>query len=218
MDSDQVQLTLASGSPRRRELLRGAGVEVQVVPVEVDETPGDREPPHELAARLAAEKARAAERASQQTLILGADTVVVHRGQILGKPANRQEAADMLSDLRAGQHEVLTGLALLDRAAGRIVQDVVLSRVPMRDYGTGEIAEYISGGSPLDKAGGYGIQDADFQPVDLDLFEDCFTNVMGLPLCCLELLYRQIGAHTPADFVGACFSFHPHNLPWSRHE
>lgn len=219
MEPSEGPLTLASGSPRRRDLLRGAGVNVQVLPVQVDETPGKGEPPRRLAARLAAEKVRAAaERAPRRAIILGADTVVVHRGQILGKPANRKEAADMLSDLRASQHEVLTGLALLDPEAGKLTQDVVLSRVPMRDYGMDEIAEYISGGGPLDKAGGYGIQDDEFQPVARELFTDCFTNVMGLPLCHLELLYGQIAVRPPVDFVSACFAFQPHRLPWRRNE
>lgn len=212
-------ITLASGSPRRRDLLRRAGLEVQILPVEVDETPRANEAPEMVAARLAEEKARAA--ASQmpgEGLVIAADTIVVHRGEILGKPANAEQAAEMLLDLKASDHEVITGLALLDEKRGRIAVEVVTSQVPMRDYSMDEVAEYIAGGSPLDKAGAYGIQDDGFRPVAEELFEDCFTNVMGLPLCRLEKLFQDLELESPADFVETCFSYGRHKLSRDRDE
>lgn len=208
-------LLLASGSPRRRELLSGAGVEIVVKPVELDETPHAIERPEHLAKRLAEEKARSAwARATEPGLVLGADTIVVADGEILGKPANRDQAISMLSGLRAGQHQVITGVALLDMSQGRIAADVEISHVPMRDYSEVEIAKYVDGGSPLDKAGAYGIQDAGFQPVAKERFQDCYTNVMGLPLCRLEKLFHDLGLHCPVDLVAACFSFGRHRLTW----
>lgn len=213
------EITLASGSPRRRDLLRQAGLEVQIMPVEVDETPRSNEAPDRLAARLADEKARAAARQMPDGgLVIAADTIVVHRGEILGKPADAEQAAEMLMDLKASQHEVMTGLALLDEIRGRIAVEVVVSRVPMRDYTMDEVAEYIAGGSPLDKAGAYGIQDDGFQPVAEVLFEDCFTNVMGLPLCRLEKLFRDLELESPAEFVETCFLYGRHDLTWGGDE
>lgn len=210
-------LVLASGSPRRHDLLIGAGVDVQIMPVEIDETPRPNEPPDKLAVRLAEEKAREAGRtAPGQALVIGADTIVVHRGKILGKPVDPEQAAEMLMDLKANQHEVMTGLALLDEKRGRIVAEVMTSRVRMRDYTREEVAGYIASGSPLDKAGAYGIQDEGFQPVVRELFEDCFTNVMGLPLCRLQKLFQDLELESPADFVGACFTYGQHQLSWKR--
>jgi MAF protein len=113
-------------------------------------------------------------------VVLGADTVVVLDGEILGKPADDAEARAMLAALRGRPHRVLTGVALA--VAGEVAWcGVVETTVWMRAYGADEVGRYVRSGRPLDKAGAYGIQDADFRPVDR--VEGCFANVVGLPLC-----------------------------------
>ena len=117
---------------------------------------------------------------ARDPVVLGADTVVVLDGAILGKPADEAEARAMLAALRARDHRVLTGVALA--VAGEVAwSGLVETRVSMRAYGADEVERYVRSGRPLDKAGGYGIQDADFRPVDR--IEGCFANVVGLPLC-----------------------------------
>ena len=115
-----------------------------------------------------------------QPVVLGADTVVVLDGAILGKPADDAEATAMLAALRGRSHRVLTGVALA--VAGEIAwSGVVETTVWMRQYGADEVERYVRSGSPLDKAGAYGIQDTDFRPVER--IDGCLTNVVGLPLC-----------------------------------
>ena len=119
-------------------------------------------------------------REANDLIVLAADTVVVLNGAILGKPGDDSEAKAMLTSLRGRVHRVLTGVALA--ALGEIVwSSVVTTTVWMREYGDDELERYIRSGSPLDKAGAYGIQDANFRPVER--IEGCLANVVGLPLC-----------------------------------
>ena len=185
---------LASSSPRRRELMSLAGVEIVLGPVEIEEAAHPEEGPRALVTRLARTKLERAVRASSAgDVALAADTVVADGDQILGKPADREAAIEMLLRLAGRWHQVLTSLAVHDRRSQRTVQSVAVSSVRMREYARGEIEAYVDSGSPFDKAGGYGIQDEGLNPVDLDAFGDCFTNVMGLPLCALSQLLREMG-------------------------
>lgn len=207
-------LLLASGSPRRRSLLEAAGVVPLVKPVDLDESVYDHESGSEMVRRLALEKVRsAADRFDQGRIVVAADTTVVHRGRILLKPESREQAVHMLLGLQEGQHEVLTALALIERSTGRELVRLTRSQLEMREYSRAEVVEYVAGGSPLDKAGAYGIQDDGFDPVNLDAFEDCFTNVMGLPLCTLSQMLEELGWATEQDLVQACFEYQPHRLP-----
>ena len=208
------EILLASGSPRRRDLLQSAGLAPVVKPVDLDESVYEGESGSAMVRRLALEKARsAADRYEEGKVVLAADTTVVHQGRILLKPESREEAVQMLLSLQEGQHEVLTALALIERGSGRELVRLTRSQLEMRDYTRTEVEEYVAGGSPLDKAGAYGIQDEGFDPVNLDEFEDCFTNVMGLPLCTLSLMLEELGWATEQDLVQACFDHRPHRLP-----
>ena len=125
-------------------------------------------------------------------VVLGADTVVVSDGVILGKPADDAEATAMLAALRGRPHRVLTGVALA--VAGEIAwTGVVETTVRMRAYGADEVDRYVRSGRPLDKAGAYGIQDADFRPVER--IEGCFANVVGLPLCEVRRALTALDPH-----------------------
>ena len=202
-------LTLASASPRRQELLRLTGWEITSRPGEVDERPEPGESPEPLTQRLAINKARAV----GGELVLGADTVVVLENEMLGKPAGQAEAEAMLRALRGRTHRVISSIALVDGAGRTVALDTCVSEVPMREYDEAEIEQYLRSGSPLDKAGGYGIQDGDFNPVNMDQMHDCFANVMGLPLCHLLRNLRKLGYEPPADVPGACQAHTSYNCP-----
>jgi len=196
-----MTLILASNSPRRKQLLALLGRQFQVMPADVDEKTIPGEPPSEYVRRLAEQKARAvAGLAGKQALILAADTTVVDRGEILGKPADAQQAQEMLGQLRGRTHQVFTALALLSGDQLRV--DCCASDVPMRNYSAQEIQAYIASGDPMDKAGAYAIQHAGFNPVTA--LEGCYANVVGLPLCHLARNLQAFGIQTDPELPQAC--------------
>ncbi len=183
-----MKLVLASGSPRRSEILRLLDIEHEIRPSSVHEElrPGD--PPAAQARRLAAEKASATT-AGERELILAADTLVVLGGEILGKPADADDAVRMLMRLQGRPHEVYTGLAV--RAGRRIEVDVAATRVWFRPLDASECEEYVATGEPLDKAGAYGIQGLGAALVQR--IEGEYFNVMGLPVQLLLSLLARFG-------------------------
>ena len=187
-------LVLASRSPRRRELLAEAGVAFTVAPADIDESATEALEPAEHAMGLAAAKAAAL--ADGEHTVLGADTVVVLDGEILGKPADAAAARDRLGKLSGRAHEVVTGLALAGPTGGR-ARGHRTTRVRFRDLEPAEIERSIALGTPFDKAGGYGIQDEQLAPVAA--FEGCRANVLGLPLCLLEGLLGELGIGVRLD-------------------
>jgi len=196
-----MPMLLASGSPRRRELIALMGLPVEACAVEADESPRPGENGRDLTRRLARQKAEAVGQAPG-VLVLAADTCVVDGGELLGKPRHAAEARAMLERLRGRQHTVVTSIAV--RAPdGRLLVDTCESRVPMRPYSDQAIQSYLDSGSPFDKAGGYGIQDG-FEPVEMSAFSDCFANVMGLPLCHATRTLRRLGAEPASDVPAAC--------------
>lgn len=203
-DEDHVRIGLASASPRRRELLSLTGWPVTVLAAGVDEAMLPGEAPEEMALRLALSKARAATALDGMMVRLGADTVVVDGDDVLGKPSNVAEAVEMLERLRAGTHRVLSALVFVDAARGIEAAELCATVVPMRNYSPEQVAGYVASGSPLDKAGAYGIQDDGFQPVAVERLNGCFANVMGLPLCHLVRAMRHLGHRPPVDVPAAC--------------
>jgi MAF protein len=196
---------LASGSPRRRELLALTWWTADVRPAQADERPLPREDAAETAQRLSRVKAQSvAGQSPGGSLVLAADTVVVLDGALLGKPADASEARAMLETLRGRAHEVITGLTLLVAGDSWEVHDACRTRVPMRDYTDSEADAYVRSGAALDKAGAYGIQDRGFEPVDMNRMSGCFANVMGLPLCHLVRLMRGRGIKAANDVPAAC--------------
>lgn len=169
-------LILASGSPRRRQLLEQLGLGFEVRPSGVGEQLLVGEGPAEAAERLARLKAeRVAEAGS---LALGCDTLVAHRGAVLGKPGSADDAAAMLERLSGEEHTVYTGIALA--APDRLESAVEATRVWFRHLTASECAEYAATGEPLDKAGAYGVQG--FGAAIVDRIEGDYFNVMGLPV------------------------------------
>jgi MAF protein len=197
------RLLLASNSPRRRQLLALGGWMFDVLVSNSDESILPDEAPEAYVRRLAEVKARAVlDRARPEHVIIGSDTSVVIDGEILGKPADADAAHRMLRRLRGRTHQVYTGIAILRVADGALLTDVCITDVPMRDYGDGEIADYVESGDPLDKAGAYGIQHPHFQPVAR--MDGCYASVMGLPLCHLSVLLRRMDIPPQADLSGNC--------------
>jgi len=181
-------LVLASASPRRRALLAMAGIPHTVRPADVDETPPPGMDPATLVQHLAMEKALALAALHPDELVLGADTVVAVDGSILNKPTDADEAARMLRRLAGRAHTVYTGLALAHLASARRVclhEATTVFFAPMTDD---EIAAYVATGSPLDKAGAYGIQD-DRGALHIERIEGDYYTVVGLPL---HRLYRTL--------------------------
>ena len=175
-------LFLASGSPRRRELLTQIGVAFSVIGAEIDETPLPDESPAAYVERLARGKAQAGRarlNANAQACVLGADTAVVLDGKILGKPLDEANALAMLMSLSGQEHEVLTAIALLD--GERCESRVVRSLVRFRPINAAEASAYWASGEPRDKAGGYGIQG--LGAVFVSSLNGSYSAVVGLPLC-----------------------------------
>lgn len=182
-----MRLVLASASPRRAELLRAAGFSFDVRPVDLDERALAGEAAPAYVERLAVEKARAAARQARDEVVLGADTVVVVDGAMLGKPQDRDEAREMLERLSGRSHEVLTGVALVHPEGA--VSAVDVSRVEFGPLSAEEIAWYVSSGEPSDKAGGYAVQGLASRFVTR--VEGSYSNVVGLPVA---LVYRMLRA------------------------
>ena len=177
-----------------------------------DQRPG--EPPAEYVLRLAEAKARAvAEEAEDGSIIIGADTTVVDGMELLGKPKDRAEAAAMLVRLRGHTHQVYTGIAALRPADGKLVTDLCMTDVPMRNYSDEEIEAYVLTGDPLDKAGAYAIQHPQFEPVER--MAGCFASVMGLPMCHVVRVLRQFELTPLADVPDRCQKFLDYVCPVS---
>jgi septum formation protein len=183
---------LASGSPRRRELLTQIGIPFDRISGDVDETPLPGEGAHAYVERLAREKAAAGIATMRTTglsprLVLAADTTVALDDHILGKPANAEDACAMLGRLSGRTHEVLTGVAISDGV--RVETAVSISTVVFRDLPPGEIRAYVATGEPMDKAGSYGAQG--IGAVLIRELRGSFSGVVGLPLTeVLALLQR----------------------------
>jgi septum formation protein len=203
-------LVLASASPRRQELLRNAGIAFVVQPADIDETPRDGESPRECAERLAREKALAVSRTRPADYVLGADTIVVVDGNILGKPGDAADAARMLRLLAGRVHEVITGVCLVEagvrgqgsgaskgKAATGGIDDGQLTAsettlVTMSELSDDDIREYVATGEPIDKAGAYAIQGGASRWIPR--IEGDYSNVVGLPVALVYRMLRERGA------------------------
>jgi len=201
--SKEPTLILASTSPRRRQLLSLTGWEFDVIPADIDETPLPGESPGDYVLRLAREKASSvASRARNGRVVIAADTTVVDGERMLGKPGDAREATSMLESLRGRTHQVLTGIAVYRPGSSTLLQDCAVTDVPMRDYSDEEMQVYIESGDPFDKAGGYAIQHAGFNPVAG--LTGCHANVVGLPLCHVLRTLQNMNIFSSVDTPSAC--------------
>ncbi len=189
------RIILASHSPRRRELLAALGIAFEVAGADIDESAAPGETAEEHVLRLAAQKAWAVSAKNPDAVVLGADTVVVADGAVLGKPADRKDAARMLGMLSGRTHEVLTGIAVIMPADENAYAQVVRTAVVMRALDPREIAAYTATDEPMDKAGAYAVQGAACAFVTR--VEGSYTNVVGLPTAELIGLLTTLGAVEP---------------------
>lgn len=184
-------LILASNSPRRRDLLRLAGIPFEAIASHIEERVGSGESPAQYVRRLALEKAEeVARRVAPDSYVLGADTEVEVDGKVLGKPESPEDAARMMALLSGRAHNVITGLCLLGPAGTRI-QEAVTTIVYFSRLTDSEIWEYAHSGEPMDKAGGYAIQGLAAKFVER--LEGCYFNVMGLPVAAVYRLLKESG-------------------------
>lgn len=192
-------MILASQSPRRIELMREAGYDVVVEPADIDETPLPDEGPRELVGRLAVSKAMAvaARHGHEDELVVAADTIVTIDGEILGKPADADDACHMLRHLSGRTHQVMTGACVVrtgeaaeagEAAARRFVEVTDVAFYPLSDE---EIRRYVDSGEPLDKAGAYGIQGVGGRMLVKKIDGD-YYNVVGLPIARLARLIDEM--------------------------
>lgn len=188
-----VPLVLASASPRRQHLLRAMGFDPIIQPADVDETMRDGESPKAMVKRLALAKAGAVAKGHPDSLVLGSDTTVVLDGDVLGKPASPEEAVATLQRLSGRTHQVISSVGLIHASSDRSAVDAQVTDVTFDDLTDRQIERYVAGGSPMDKAGAYGIQDDQGAFFVRHIAGDYYT-VMGLPL---NLFYQTARAGFP---------------------
>lgn len=191
------RLILASASPRRRQLLAQMGYSFTVDPAHIDEEAVEAKGPAALAEKLALIKARSvAERQTAPSLVIGADTIVVSRGRVLGKPSDEGEAAAMLRRLSGAWHRVITGVALVETVSGRHLVSHETTAVRFAPMTERDILDYLKTGDSMDKAGAYGIQGR--AGMYIPRIRGCYFNVMGLPLHKLHTLLGRMGYPLPS--------------------
>lgn len=191
------RLILASASPRREEMLRLLGIRFSIQHSNVDEAPRAGESPENYALRLSETKARAVAGMRPGRWVLGADTIVTIDGELLGKPASRDEARCMIRKLSGREHRVITAFALLNSGSPDLIRRAVASRVCFKDVPDDELEWYVSTDEPYDKAGGYAVQGkASFLVSEI---HGSYTNVVGLPLTEVVEALKELGL---IDFRG----------------
>ena len=174
-------LVLASVSPRRKELLTQIGIPFESVDSGIEETVHEMLSPIELPCRIAVRKAESVQHLFPQRWILGADTIVVLKNKVFGKPRDTRECREMLFSLRGKNHRVITGFCLVDPGGVSVRVEAVTTRVKVKKMNEGEIEAYIKTGEPFGKAGGYAIQA--IGSFMIEHIKGSYTNVVGLPVC-----------------------------------
>lgn len=181
MIATKLPIYLASKSPRRKKLLKQLNIKFKTVDLHFHERIIDGENPIYLVKRLSIEKLNTALLKIKRGIIITADTIVVLDNQILGKPKNKLDAKRILKKLSGKTHIVYTGFTIYNSANNKVITDYEKTLVTFRKLSDIEIEDYIASGSPMDKAGAYGIQD-DFGAVFVEKINGCYYNVVGLPL------------------------------------
>ena len=193
------RVVLASGSPRRRDLLTALGFEFQVVPADIMEETLSGESAQETVARLSLAKAQAVVGQLDTGFVIGADSMVVLNGRSMGKPADAHEARRMLLELRNTRHHVTTGVTVIDVVSDRLLTRSMTSEVTLRQLTEEEIERSVLSGMPLDKAGAYAVQDEDLHPAQS--WVGCYSNIVGLPVCLVLEMLEELGCSMPSQAV-----------------
>ena len=183
---------LASVSPRRKELLKGMGIEFDVIPSGIDEKFLNGETPRDHVLRLSKEKSSAVSRNNPDAWVLGADTVVIIVGEVIGKPGTQNEARAMLARLSGREHQVITGFTIVNKSADVMITDAVESFVIFKEISEDEMNWYVKTKEPYDKAGGYAVQG--MAAFFIREIRGSYTNVVGLPLTEVVTALKRVGA------------------------
>lgn len=191
MIKTKLPIYLASKSPRRRNLLKQIGINFKSFSVNSVEDFIDGEHPVECVKRIALEKMEIAKNKVQNSIIITADTIVLINDKVIGKPINKKDAVKILSLLSGKIHKVYTGFCVLNQKTNKLIVDFEMTEVEFCSLDNDEIIDYVDGGSPMDKAGAYGIQD-DFGAVFVKRINGCYYNVVGLPLTKLYNTLRKV--------------------------
>jgi len=186
-------IILASASPRRKELLEKIGLKFEVEPSNYEENVSSKLRPYELAKALSFEKAKAVASHHQNALVIAADTFIVFKGKILGKPQTEAEAKKILETINGKTHSVITGLTIIDTETNKALSRLVETKVYIRKLTPGEIDAYVRSKEPLDKAGAYAIQG--LGAVIVEKIEGDYFNVVGLPLRALAESLKEFGVN-----------------------
>jgi len=187
------RIILASASPRRKELLENIGLKFEVEPSDYPEDMRSGLSPAELARSISLEKAKAVASKHKKAVVIAADTFIVFRGKIMGKPGTEAEARKMLMRLRGKPHSVITGFTILDTDENRVFTKSVETVVYIKNLTSEEVDAYVKSGEPLDKAGAYAIQG--LGSIIVERIEGDYFNVIGLPLSALAEGLKDFGIH-----------------------
>jgi len=179
-----MDIVLASSSPRRKELLKNLNMNFRVVPSDVEEVMLDDEKPEALAMRLAFSKAFDVATKNENSIVIGADTIVVLNNKVLGKPKDENDAFNMLKNLSNTYHQVITGISLIKLSDEKKIVEYVVSNVKFKKLDDDKIKRYIDTKEPLDKAGAYGIQG--YGSLLVEEIQGDYFNIVGLPISKLE--------------------------------
>lgn len=185
------KIILASQSPRRKKLLNQIGLNFEIRASKYEEDMTVKKDPQELVQFLALNKAKDVAQYYQDAIVIGADTIVVYKNKVIGKPKNVEEARKTLRNLSGQKHEVITGFAVIDISKNEIINDFGLAQVQFRKLDQKEIEDYIQTGEPLDKAGSYGIQSKG--AVLIDKIEGDYFSVVGLPIAKIYMALKELG-------------------------
>ncbi|WP_195937718.1 Maf family protein [Romboutsia sp. 1001713B170131_170501_G6] len=184
-----MNIILASASPRRKEILENINVKFDIVKSDIDEVILEDELPPQVVMRLAFEKSMDVAKSNQESLVIGADTIVVFNNKVLGKPKDKEDARNTIRLLSGNTHEVITGISLINLSANKKIIDYVVSRVKFKDLSEYDINDYINTGESLDKAGAYGIQG--YGSLLIEEIQGDYFNIVGLPISKLSDLVKK---------------------------
>ncbi|MBA4416863.1 MAG: septum formation inhibitor Maf [Syntrophus sp. (in: bacteria)] len=188
---DGDSIILASESTRRVDILRSLGISFSIIPPDIDEKREKGESPRDFVLRMSHEKALKVGNHFPEKWVIGADTVVVSKGKVLGKPENNTDAFNMLTSLRNKWHKVFTGYCVLNVSKNIVCQDAVETKVFLRDLSDDEIMRYIKTSEPLGKAGSYAVQGKGGYMVKE--IKGSYSNVVGLPICEVAEVLLSLG-------------------------
>lgn len=181
MIDSQAQIYLASKSPRRRKLLKQLNLKFKSFSVNIDEVFNEKQSPLQNVLRICKEKMQIAKKRVDGGILITCDTIVIIKNEILGKPVNKKDAYLLLKKLSGKTHIVITAYCIFNSKSKKLITNYEKTKVTFRKLNDKEIWDYINTGSPMDKAGAYGIQD-DFGAVFVSRIEGCYYNVVGLPI------------------------------------